>query len=439
MSTQDAQGSVLLTDSRIKALRPAETMYRVWDSKVSGFHVRVYPTGSKCFAVQFQRPGGEKVQATLGKTTVWTVDDPKDAHGKPLLDKDGNPRQGARSWAEDLRTIHDAGGDARAHLQDKRNAKNVSALVELWEQDYRHLLKPSTRRSHNSIMKRHIIPEFGSRLVKDLDRPSIKSVYRKVLKVHPTQANRMIEVLSKLMNIAEEEGWKPLQTNPCYRFPKIREVPCQRVMTAAELARIETSIAALVASENLDQIAADLIRFLALSGLRTGEAGNLRWTDLDLDRNIMTIRDHKTSKTMGPKHLPLNGPLLAILQRRAGDQLGNLVFPGLAKNKPIQGLRKMWLRMLALDGCDLGDATPHDLRRTFMTVTVELGYPPAIGDTLLGHSLGKITDTYTRLSMDGILSNASEDASQWIAAAMRGENPKPGLKVKPVQDAKVMA
>ena len=64
-----------------------------------------------------------------------------------------------------------------------------------------------------------------------------------------------------------------------------------------------------------------------------------------------------------------------------------------------------------------------------MTATVELGYPPAIGDTLLGHSLGKIRDTYTRLSMDGILRNASEDAAQWIAAAMRGEAPKPGVKV----------
>jgi len=31
--------------------------------------------------------------------------------------------------------------------------------------------------------------------------------------------------------------------------------------------------------------------------------------------------------------------------------------------------------------------------------------------------------------MDGILSHASEDAAQWIAAAMRGKAPKPGSKV----------
>ncbi len=186
---------------------------------------------------------------------------------------------------------------------------------------------------------------------------------------------------------------------------------------------------ALEEAGRLDRIAGDLVRFLALSGLRKGEAENLRWKDVDLDRGTMTFHDHKTSGKTGSKVLPLNAPLRAILKRRAGDRLGKLVFPGLVQDRPIQGLRNMWLRILAVEGCELGDATPHDLRRGFMSITVELGYPPAIGDTLLGHSLGKIQDTYTRLSMDGILRNASEDTAAWIAAALRGENPRAGVKV----------
>jgi integrase len=406
---------------------------------IPGFHVRVYPTGSKTFAVQFQRPGGEKIQVTLGKTTVWTVEDPKDSDGKPLLDRDGRPKKGARSWAEDLRALHDSGQDARAYMQGERSAQDVAALVKLWEEGYRHELKPSSRASYNSVIKQIILPALGPRLVKDLDYPTVKGLHRKESKRHPIGANRMITVLSRLMNIAELEGWRPRATNPCFRFKKTQETPCHRVLSAGELARLGSSVASLVTAGKLDGIAADLIRFLAFSGLRTGEAENLRWTDVDLDRNIMIIRDHKTSATMGPKHLPLNGPLKVILQHRAGVTLDKLVFPGLVKDKPIQGLRHMWLRVLAVEGCELGEATPHDLRRTFMTVTVELGYPPAIGDTLLGHSLGKITDTYTRLSMDGILANASKDAAQWIAAAMRGENPKVGVKLSLDAGDKIMA
>jgi len=151
---------------------------------------------------------------------------------------------------------------------------------------------------------------------------------------------------------------------------------------------------------------------------------------------------------MGPKVLPLNPPLREIIQRRSGFKLGAYIFPGLREGKPeesgkkgigpIVGTRKMWLRVLQVKGCNLKDVTPHDLRRTFMTTCTELGYPPAIGDTLLGHSLGKITDTYTRLSVDGILSNASTDTALWIAAAMQGKKVKAGEKVK-VEGAKAMA
>jgi len=206
----------------------------------------------------------------------------------------------------------------------------------------------------------------------------VKALHRKEARLHPIGANRMITVLSRLMNIAELEGWRPRATNPCYRFPKTTETPCQRVLTAAELARLEASIGNLEASHKLDEIAADLIRFLALSGLRTSEAANLKWADIDMDRSTITIKDHKTSKRFGPKTLPLNTALRAILQRRAGAVLGALVFPGLRVDAPISGLRKMWLRVLAVKGCELGDATPHDLRRTFMTTCCELGYPPPL-------------------------------------------------------------
>ena len=116
---------------------------------------------------------------------------------------------------------------------------------------------------------------------------------------------------------------------------------------------------------------------------------------------------------MGPKVLPLSQPLCDILQRRAALKLGPYVFPGASGTSHLVGFRKMWFRVLKVKvkGCNLGDITPHDLCRTFSTTCTEPGYPPAIGDTLLGHSLGKITDIYTRLSVDGILSSASTDAA----------------------------
>ena len=42
-------------------------------------------------------------------------------------------------------------------------------------------------------------------------------------------------------------------------------------------------------------------------GLRSGECSALQWTDVDLERNIMVIRDPKTSATTGSLGTPWAG------------------------------------------------------------------------------------------------------------------------------------
>jgi hypothetical protein len=64
-----------------------------------------------------------------------------------------------------------------------------------------------------------------------------------------------------------------------------------------------------------------------------------------------------------------------------------------------------------------------------MSTSMELGYPAAIGDALLGHSLGKIRATYVHLGSEGIMATASMETADLIAAAMAGESVKPGVKV----------
>lgn len=408
MATTEKTGAVRLTDTRVRRLEATGRLYRVWDSVVSGFHVQVTPAGGKSYRIQFQRKNGEKVCATLGNAEVWSLDS-------------------AREKARELREVHDKGGDARAFVNNQREAKTIKALVVLWREDYREKLKPSTRASYDSILHTCILPALGTRQVKDLDYAAVKAMHRKESKDHPTGANRAVEVLSRLLSIAEKEGWRERGTNPCRGLEKVPLKARNRVFSAGELAALEGALTALEKVKKLDPIAADALRFLALSGLRKGEALGLRWKDVDLERNTMRFEDHKTAGGAGVKVLPLNPHLRAILQRRAGARLGPLVFPGMDGQAEIGGLRKMWLRVV--EKCSLADTTPHDLRRTFMSVSVELGYPPAIGDALLGHSLGKIRDTYVNLGTDGILATASRETADWIAAAMAGEKVQPGVKV----------
>ena len=112
---------------------------------------------------------------------------------------------------------------------------------------------------------------------------------------------------------------------------------------------------------------------------------------------------------------------------------------------PLNSIKRAWSKASEMAG--LGtvmkvgrknvfrpDVVIHDLRRTFNTVCAELGYPPQVFDTPLGHTVAGIAGVYTRLSPSGgILAEASQATADWIAAAMDGRKPRLGEKFRPDQ------
>lgn len=409
---------VILTDSLVGRVKPAETQYRLWDVKVSSFGLQVFPSGARSFVVQFSR-GKSKVFLTIGTFPAWSV-------------------AKAREKALRLRALHEEGRDVKALLAAERKPDTLASLVEIWRMDFAPKRKPTTRASYESILKNCILPRLGDRLVKDVTHADIRAFYRSVKAKTPVQAGRACALLSKLFSIAEREQLRPPGSNPVRGLELDPERAKTRVLSAEELHRLDLALARLMeagwvskkypkrAPVKLDPLVADLVRFLAFSGLRRAEATSLRWDSLDLERSTMRFDEHKTDRH-GPKLLPLNAQLRDILTRRRVRALSPYVFPGLASTKPFQGLGKLWLRIVEV--ALLPGVTPHDLRRTFNTTCAELGFPPQVFDTLLGHRLPGMQATYTHLNPGGILTEASKATAAWIEAAMQGKNPKPGERV----------
>lgn len=433
MPEEKTRKSVVLTDNRVEKLRPREADFRVFDTKVPGFHVLVTMAGVKTFRIQFQR-AAKKTSATIGRVGTWDVDS-------------------ARAKAAELRRLFDEGRDVKAFLEEERAGKTVSDVVTLWRDDYSGKLKPLTKRGYESVLK-VVVAQLGDRLIKDLDYPSIHRFYLAVAKRAPIRANRCIDMLSKLCRIAEKEGLRPMGSNPCRQIEQGTETPRKRALSAAELRAVEETLARLVdvgfleapdrkpkkkgkiAPKKMDPMVADLVRLIAFTGLRRGEALSLKWADIDEAANVMRFESHKGDRH-GAKELPLNGPARAVLAARAAVKLSPFVFPGAPGEpnedpKPFQGEGK-WVGRVIKES-DLPGWTLHDLRRTFNSVCAGLGFPPQAFDLLLGHRLGGVRDTYTVMGAGvGLLAQASEDTAQWIAAAMRGENPKSGEKVSAEQ------
>jgi integrase len=395
-----------LSDTFVQRLKPTDRLVRYWDLEIPGFGAACTPSGAKHFLVYFSR-GKAKVFQTIGSFPAWSV-------------------AKAREKARELRRMFEDGRDIRAIVKEERKAQPLSELVTVWREECAPNLKPSTLASYNSLIQTHILPHLGKRLVKDLTYQDVKAVYALVRKRTPISANRVAAILSKLFNLAEKEGWRPSGTNPLLQLERNPEKPRTRILSSSDLALLEACLGRLVAGGSLNKLAADLTKFLALSGLRRGEALGLRWTDIDSDLKTMTFASHKTDQ-YGTKVLPLNSHLSKILVERAKGALGQFVFPGKNPAKPYQGFNKNWVQIQS--ECGIGDFTPHDLRRTFNSVCAELGYPHSVFESLLGHRLPGVQSIYTILNPNGILAEASQATSDWVSAAIHGKNPQHGSKV----------
>lgn len=100
------------------------------------------------------------------------------------------------------------------------------------------------------------------------------------------------------------------------------------------------------------------------TGARKTKLLALRWTELDLDRGLISL-SHERSKT-GEKHIALNSAARAILAHRARP--GDIVFPSpRIQGVGADGLQKAWERVR--ERASLKDVRLHDLLHSFASLS----------------------------------------------------------------------
>lgn len=121
---------------------------------------------------------------------------------------------------------------------------------------------------------------------------------------------------------------------------------------------------------------------MVLTGFRRNEALRLPWADVDLDNHSVTTRDTKN----GEDHtLPLSDYLLELLKaRRQQDPEGVYVFASYGKQGYMVDPRRPLKRVIDRSGVTF---TPHDLRRTFITIAESIDIPAYALKRLLNHRM----------------------------------------------------
>jgi len=220
-----------------------------------------------------------------------------------------------------------------------------------------------------------------------------------------TSINKMLTTLAAILETAVE--YELIARNPAQgrerRLPAIKP-------HRSWLDRAEHITALLDAARAIDResrtgvgLRRPLIATLLFAGLRVGELMALRWSDVDLARGTIRVRQAKTDAGVRIVHvLPVLRGELAERRDRVRAGPSELVF-GTSSGRPL-GASNIRIRVLARAvqraNAELeargrqplpAGLTPHSLRRTFASLLFAIGEPPTYVMSQMGHTTAGLT------------------------------------------------
>jgi site-specific recombinase XerD len=149
-----------------------------------------------------------------------------------------------------------------------------------------------------------------------------------------------------------------------------------------------------------------IIAMFLYTGIRLNELLHLQLTDINLDRGEMLIRQGKGGKD---RYVPLHYKIIRILKqymqerRRAGKD-SIWLFNGAKSNKPLN--EKAMSRICKKISIHCGvKFTPHPLRHTFGSISIEQGLSVVKLKEIMGHSHINSTMIYLRMSPQNLKSS----------------------------------
>jgi integrase len=413
----------ILTERIVTRAKPREVKYELTCAGLTGFLVRVLPSGRKSYYVRY-RTGGRDVRERIGTTLEISF-------------------TAARSFASArLATL---GSRAPEHSAPPRVTRKERALLAtsppapaspprpptLHEFAARFLsehvdvrLKKSTRYNYALIMRTKILPAFGHLRLHQLERVQVIQWHAK-MRDAPYEANSALLVLSSLYGRAKE--WDVLNASFTPPTAYVRKFPGksrERFLTPDERVRLEAEFDRAVARRHNEPGAlrwesVTAFRLLAYTGMRRAEACDLTWEMVDWRHRCLRLPDSKTGK----KTVPLSSVALELLQTcrdRADkrEQPSAYVIPSRTGGRVMPStLTSTWVRLRRrLPG--LESVRLHDLRHSAASDAINAGVPLAVVSKILGHRKPSTTARYAHIS-DHALAEGVNMMGQAIAENSR--------------------
>ena len=416
MSTQPgkrtAQIKLTLNKRSVEALRPAEKPFIAWDDRLTGFGVRVQPSGVRSYLVNYRAEGGGRRAANrrlvIGRHDRMSAEQARRiAHetlGKVAAGED--PAEG-RTRSRSVPTLREAFEDFLAAGPARK-----PRTVEVYRRTVYLDLEPWLDRSLNTISRKDVEQCFN-RLTAGIGWVGANS------------AVTMLGALYRRQCVAVQGLHNPVAQ---WRAAggRLHRQRRRRIQPPAELLPrwhrgIETGVKSPVAR--------DALRLGLYTGMRHSEVLELRWDRVDMDAMTLTVEETKTGE---PLEIPVVRQVAAILKRRLAER-GDFpeasriwVFPSeTSASGRLSSLQQLNARIGEAGGAKFWF---HALRNCFITVADrELMLPTSLTKRLVNHARPRdVTEGYASDWTADQLRDAAQRIADRIDGLIDGGAPRAG-------------
>jgi integrase/transposase len=421
----------MLTTARVRELKPQDKVYEVTCAAVSGFVVRVLPSGKKVFLVRHQ-VGGKYRREKIGQLSATLG--VEEARHRALLMLGG----AARSEASDQPVAGPTAPTSRRQVEPVKQAEpprvTVRELADRFVREFVDIyLKPSSATCYRRLLARHILPELGDRDFQTVTRHDAQTLHAS-MKRTPGSANYVLCIIGSLYTRIIVDWELADMKNPAHGVRRFKMKTRERFLTPEERAHVEeVLLRGLQISHgckgHIDRMGVWALQLLSLTGLRRDEILGLAWPMVDWQHSCLNLPDSKT----GQRNVPVSSQVLALL-RRIHDETGSRK-QGLVVHTrnglKLTGLNLTWNTIRTAIG--IPDVRLHDLRHSFASDALMGGVPLAIVGQMLGHRQPTTTKRYAHLA-DPVLRQALEHTTSRIIEASNSTRALLAAPYEPLRD-----
>jgi integrase len=372
----------VLTDTKLKNLKPQDKLYKVSDR--DGLYVAVLTSGSVSFRYDY-RINGRRETLVIGQ------------YGRDGISL-AEAREELIAAKKLLKSGHSPAAAKRDGIKKIRGAETFAVHTDSYMKHV--ILADSTRAMKQAVIERDIMPVLGNKMMAEITTGMVRDLCDRIVeRGGRATAVQAREIISSVYRYANDRGHGLFNPAADIKPSSIAMFkPRERTLSPEEVGIFFRALDDVGAMGTMKMA----IKLVLLTMVRKNEFISATWSEIDFTKWTWTIPvDRMKAGRAHVIYLPKQAQdLLVGLQMCAGGSEylvpGRYNFRKPLSNAALNSLIDRTVEAINKDDEKIHGFTVHDLRRTASTLLHEAGYPSDWIEKALAHEQKGVRAVYNK-------------------------------------------